>query len=64
MAFPFDFEVLTPEEAEEWQDLWATAQQSFPDLDRETVARIVSLVLGTCGVCHENPAPCWCNSDD
>lgn len=51
-------------EAQEHARLWATARELLPDLADAQVAKVVGLVLGTCGVCKDAPVTCRCWDDE
>lgn len=62
---PIEFERLSPVEAQtDFPELWLTVHNEFPQLTDDDRAKIVSLVVGTCGTCHSRGIRCHCWNDE
>jgi hypothetical protein len=65
MSKPFSiYSLVAAEIIDEYPSLWATIQKYFPDEGEDKQALIASLVIGTCGHCHENATGCACWNDE
>ena len=62
---PYDLSAYAPIEiATEYPNLWATICKYFADQNDNRKAAIASLVINTCGHCHDAASRCQCWSDD
>lgn len=57
----YSYPLLTPQQVEaQYPHLWAAIREAAPSLTAEGAARLASLMLGTCGRCHDAPKGCEC----
>jgi hypothetical protein len=62
---PYAIEVMTTMEAKkDYPCVWKTAQNMFPMMLEEDLARVVSLVTDTCPHCWETQRGCQCWNDE
>lgn len=54
-----DFQTLE----KSFANLLTTVQHNFPELSRQNIVRICSLVIGTCGECKNNKSGCNCYNE-
>ena len=59
-----EFEKLSVEEAKQYPSLWVTYREQFRELSDEQVAIAVSIAVGTCSECREEPRGCECWNDE
>lgn len=65
MAHTYHIAEMTQYELEgNYYNLWATIKKEFPSLSIEDQVKIGSLVIGTCGTCHNDNSACQCWNDD
>lgn len=57
--------ILSPKAAKlEYPMLWDKAQELLPELDDESIAKVVSLASDTCPACAEDSTECQCWNDE
>jgi hypothetical protein len=59
-----DFELLTVQEAREFPELWETIKRQSPTLTDDVIARLVSIAVDNCSVCHSENSRCQCWNDE
>lgn len=65
MPTTYTVAAYAPAEIEaEYPNLWATIGKYFNDLGEERKAVIGSLVISTCGTCHNDASSCRCWDDE
>lgn len=61
---PYEFKRLSIEEAsQQYPRLWATIESTL-HLTQSNIALMVSIVVGTCGACHDRHSGCQCWNDE
>ena len=65
MPFAYQVRQITHYELQtDYPNLWETIKKEFPALTIYEWAKIGSLVLGTCGHCHDDKTGCQCWNDE
>jgi hypothetical protein len=60
----YNDETIDLNEANIWPRLWRTINKDFTNLDEAARLRILRLVVGVCGTCHDNERDCACWNDE
>jgi hypothetical protein len=61
---PIKYEVLSVMDLKDYPKLMKTIDNDFPKASLGSKLKIASLVIGTCGYCHNAEAGCQCWNDD
>jgi hypothetical protein len=59
-----EIEMLTESDAREYREPWRLFGEHIPRLTDDEKVKAISIIMGLCHDCREEPAGCQCWNDD